>query len=544
MPTLTVDLTELDITVTPEARGWVEAVDSLGNPLPVVATAGTGLAFAARALEFSTGGVATIVLPSTADLEPAGTRYRVYLTRADAVTVPIAVGPFAFTASAGLHEVAALPPADVVSALNTLLDGAETSLGLIRDQAVLARDAARDAADDAATNAAGGSGSSALIVVSGGTVDLPDAQPNGYLIGYKVTAPTTIEGVSFAAGSYIFERDSGVYGGWTYRTLDTATQVVPSPESVPPTAGTLAASAITDTTATVTVTGAADETGLGVAPYDFSADNGATWTGYQASPEYNWIGLTPATEYQMRHRVKDAAGNVTVGTAITVTTSAASLAPSDVGTLFFDYDASTSMTLYGDVTNVQQLADGTAGARHLIAADSGSAPNKVTLNGKDAAQFTPANSDRLRYVGSYTLAASTGYTVCWVGRIDTLANAVLLSAVGMTIRMTLGGVVNANSGTATAQLLPTPAVSAGGTYLITAAVTTGGVTLRVGAAKDVETGTTVDATNNLALSALYSGTGSEFAAVTVGRAWGYAKAISDAEHEGLRAWAQGEWGAA
>ncbi len=382
--------------------------------------------------------------------------------------------------------------------------------------------------------------SSSLTVVSGGTVDLPDAQPDGYLIGYKVTAPTTIEGVSFAAGSYIFERDSGVYGGWTYRTLDAATQV--APDTVPPTAGTLAASAITDTTATVTVTGAADGTGLGVAPYDFSADNGATWTGYQAPPEYNWIGLTPATEYQMRHRVKDAAGNVTVGTAITVTTSAASLAPSDVGTLFFDYDASTSMTLYGDVTNVQQLADGTAGARHLIAADSGSAPNKVTLNGKDAAQFTPANSDRLRYVGSYTLAASTGYTVCWVGRIDTLANATLLSAIGLTVKMTSGGVVNATSGSTIAQ--QSGAVSAGGTYLITVAVTTGGVTLRVSAAKDVETGTVSDATNNLALSAIYSGSGSEFAAVTVGRAWGYAKAISDADHEGLRAWAQGEWGAA
>ena len=388
----------------------------------------------------------------------------------------------------------------------------------------------------------GPGGSSALIVVNGGTVDLPDAQPDGYLIGYKVTATTTIEGVSFAAGSYIFERDSGVYGGWTYRTLDTATQVAPSPESVPPTAGTLASSAITETGFTLTVSGAADETALAAAPYAFSTDDGGSWTAYQSSAVYAVTGKTAAPAYQCKHRDKDPAGNVTVGTAITVTTSAASLAPSDVGTLFFDYDASTSMTLYGDVTNVQQLADGTAGARHLIAADSGSAPNKVTLNGKDAAQFTPANSDRLRYVGSYTLAASTGYTVCWVGRIDTLADATLLSAVGMTIRMTSTGVASATSGSTIAQLAD--AVSAGGAYLITAAVTTGGVTLRVGAAKDVETGTVADATNNLALSALYTGTGSEFAAVTVGRAWGYAKAISDADHEGLRAWAQGEWGAA
>ena len=32
MPTLTVDLTELDITVTPEARGWVEAATLPGTP--------------------------------------------------------------------------------------------------------------------------------------------------------------------------------------------------------------------------------------------------------------------------------------------------------------------------------------------------------------------------------------------------------------------------------------------------------------------------------------------------------------------------------
>jgi hypothetical protein len=383
-------------------------------------------------------------------------------------------------------------------------------------------------------------GGSGLIVVSGGTVDLDNTKADGYLIGYKVTATTTIEGASFAAGSYIFERDSSVYGGWTYRTLDVGEGVVPAPEAVAPTAGTLASSAITDTTFTLTVSGAADETALAAAPYAFSTDDGGSWTAYQTAAAYAVTGKTASTAYQCKHRVRDAAGNVSTGTAITVTTTAASLAPSDVGTLFFDYDASTSMTLYGDVTNVQQLADGTAGARHLIAADSGSAPNKVTLNGKDAAQFTPANSDRLRYVGSYTLAASTGYTVCWVGRIDTLANATLLSAVGMTIRMTSTGVASATSGSTIAQ--QSGAVSAGGTYLITVAVTTGGVTLRVSAAKDVETGTVSDATNNLALSAIYSGSGSEFAAVTVGRAWGYAEAISDADHEGLRVWAQGEWG--
>lgn len=74
---------------------------------------------------------------------------------------------------------------------------------------------------------AGGSGASALIVVSGGSVDLPNEQPNGYLVGYKVTAPTTFEGVSFPVGRYIFERDSGAATGWTYRTLAGGTALAP-----------------------------------------------------------------------------------------------------------------------------------------------------------------------------------------------------------------------------------------------------------------------------------------------------------------------------
>lgn len=79
----------------------------------------------------------------------------------------------------------------------------------------------------AALDAGGfGGGSGSLTVVSGGSVDLPNAEPNGYLIGYRVTATTTIEGVSFAPGSYVFERDSTVGPGWTYRTLEGAAPVI------------------------------------------------------------------------------------------------------------------------------------------------------------------------------------------------------------------------------------------------------------------------------------------------------------------------------
>lgn len=112
----------------------------------------------------------------------------------------------------------------------------------------------------------------------------------------------------------------------------------PDPDDVtPPVAGTLAASAINDTGLTLTVTGASDETALAAAPYSFSTNNGSTWSAYGASASYVATGLTPSTEYTCRHRVKDAAGNVTLGTAITATTDT----PSTFSDTFTRADAST-----------------------------------------------------------------------------------------------------------------------------------------------------------------------------------------------------------
>ena len=226
----------------------------------------------------------------------------------------------------------------------------------------------------------GPGGSSSLTVVNGGTVDLDNTKPDGYLIGYKVTAATTIEGVSFAVGSYIFERDSSVYGGWTYRTLDTATQVVPPLESVPPTAGTLAASAITETGFTLTVTGASDETALHATPYAFSTDNGTTWTAYQSENSRVMTDLTPATAYQARHRVRDASGNVTTGAAVTATTTVDIGAIPDIMGWWDSADAAT-LTLSG--LTVTSWANKVAGKSALT--PGGTAPTKSATG----IEFTP-----------------------------------------------------------------------------------------------------------------------------------------------------------
>ncbi len=149
-----------------------------------------------------------------------------------------------------------------------------------------------------------GSGSSSLIVVSGGTVDLPDAQPDGYLIGYKVTATTTIEGVSFAAGSYIFERDSGVTSGWTFRTLEAGEEVTVTPDTTAPTAPTLTVDDSATTELVATFSGGTDN--VAVTQYRTRIDAGA-WT-VGASPR-TFAGLTAATSYTIDAQAGDAAGN-------------------------------------------------------------------------------------------------------------------------------------------------------------------------------------------------------------------------------------------
>lgn len=91
-----------------------------------------------------------------------------------------------------------------------------------------------------------------------------------------------------------------------------------------PTVGTMSASSITSSGFTLTVSSAADEaggSGLHATPYAFTTD-GTNYGAYQASPVYTASGLAASTSYSCNWRVRDAAGNVSTGTAQTVTTGA------------------------------------------------------------------------------------------------------------------------------------------------------------------------------------------------------------------------------
>lgn len=88
-----------------------------------------------------------------------------------------------------------------------------------------------------------------------------------------------------------------------------------------PVGGTLAGSSITSTGFTLTITGASDVGGLDPEPYRVSTDGGTTWSEWQTSNVFAITGKTTGTGYACVHEVRDAAGNVRVGTPIVVTTS-------------------------------------------------------------------------------------------------------------------------------------------------------------------------------------------------------------------------------
>ena len=139
---------------------------------------------------------------------------------------------------------------------------------------------------------------------------------------FFTTGATTFKanGATTPLGAYtavVWRRNS--QGSWGYQVVqDSWTTPAPTPDTTAPVAGTLGVT-VTDVKADLSVSGASDDRGY--VSYSFSKDNGATWTAYQDSATYTFAGLTASTAYTFRHRVKDAAGNVTTGTAVSKTTA-------------------------------------------------------------------------------------------------------------------------------------------------------------------------------------------------------------------------------
>ena len=178
-------------------------------------------------------------------------------------------------------------------------------------------------------NTGGGSGSGIEQVSGTVTLDASGAPIREFF----TTGATTFKanGADTLISSFtavVWRRNS--QGSWGYQVVqDSWTTPTPTPDTTAPVAGTLAVT-VTDVKADLSVSGASDDRGY--VQYSFSKDNGSTWTAYQDGSTYTFAGLTASTSYQFRHRVRDAAGNVTTGTAVSKTTAATP--PVDPSTLY------------------------------------------------------------------------------------------------------------------------------------------------------------------------------------------------------------------
>lgn len=166
----------------------------------------------------------------------------------------------------------------------------------------------------------GGSGSGGSLAPVSTNTTTP-AGTLGALVGYYAQAAVTINGQAVASGDWIvFAWDGTEWAKVGTGTLGATGGGSPT-DTTPPTAGTLDVATAT-TGATLTVTGALDETALHATPYAYSSDGGTTWTAWQAGASREVTGLVASTSYGFRHKVRDAAGNEKLGATVTKSTAA------------------------------------------------------------------------------------------------------------------------------------------------------------------------------------------------------------------------------
>lgn len=183
--------------------------------------------------------------------------------------------------------------------------------------------------------------------------------------------------------------------------------VTPTPDTVPPVAGTLTVTT-TSSKATLTVSGASDDRALNAAPYSFSKDNGITWSGWQSAPTFEFTGLASGATFTFRHRVRDAEGNVTLGVGVAKATAeqasayrdaVLALAPSD----YFPLD---DAVFIGSGDSFRNLGNASPPAKVIQSPGTTlSAPGI----GDGATSVSLANGGPI--VGTTALAGATKFTV-------------------------------------------------------------------------------------------------------------------------------------
>ena len=227
-------------------------------------------------------------------------------------------------------------------------------------------------------------------------------------------------------------------GSWGYQIVQDAwTTPTPTPDTTAPVAGTLTVT-VTDVKADLSVSGASDDRGY--VQYSFSKDNGATWTAYQDSATYTFTGLTASTAYQFRHRVKDTAGNVTTGAAVSKTTAAAPQTPLAL-VAQADFTAADGATVVGlPASPAGALVAGKGGISLVSAKGTTTAAlkvqgNRATGNGVSSVQLpSPLTGTRWAITADFEDTSTSGRFGLGVGAtyFDNIA-LVYLSAEGFKV---------------------------------------------------------------------------------------------------------------
>ena len=302
------------------------------------------------------------------------------------------------------------------------------------------------------------------------------------------------------------------------------------------------------TSAMLYVSGAQDD--RAVTGYAFSSNGGTTWSAWQTAPSFTVTGLTGSTQYTFKHKVRDAAGNETAGVAVTASTTAApAMTPAEVGSLWGHWDASVaeSLTLSGaSVTGWKGL---TANARVVSQATAAQQPVTSTINGKTAVKFDKAASQMLRHQSTFTIDATVGYTVVWVGRFDDGD----LSASQAVASLNAGSALGRRAPDGLIQSLQNPTLDgpasvkpgAGQVVMLALAVKANApsfawVSGQAGTSKTLSAGNPATA---LDLGRNASG-GDKYASATVGEFWIHDKQLTTTELSSLHQYAQQKWGAA
>ena len=319
------------------------------------------------------------------------------------------------------------------------------------------------------------------------------------------------------------------------------------PDVTSPTPGNLTAS-MTNVSATLTVAGDSDD--RAVTGYSFRVGS-ALWSDWQAEPQYVAQGLDPSTQYEFQHRVRDAAGNTAMGTAVFGTTAAiAMMTPAEVGSLWAHWDASDTSTYTMNGAGVSTWTDVSGAARTLEQLATEQQPTTTALGGLTGIAFDRAAQQYMRHhKAASTRDATAGVTLCWVGRFDYAD----LAATQVVASIPGAAAVGRAATTAEIRNYVAPYVGAGDTLKPNA----GDIVMLAVSVKDL--GPTFAQVSDVAGDSNYSSvsdagssivdigrnaaSGGGWSASTVGEFWIHDRALARSELDALNLYARGKWGA-